>query len=234
VRTIVIGDIHGCFREFQALLQKVKFDRESDRLILLGDVIDRGPDSALVLQECQILKRDMGERFIQLLGNHEDMMLDAYASFDRSLWNYNGGSTTRKSFYKYNMEIPPVLAYLRTLPLYYETEHYICVHAAISCKGLEHTDRHTAIWDRKLAEDGTYSGKLVLYGHTPTEKVFYQTGDATCKAIIAGRTQPLPERGCIGLDTGCVARNKLTAMVIEENKPGGPVYQLRQVEYGKR
>ena len=114
--------------------------------------------------------------------------------------------------------------YLRTLPLYYETEHYICVHAAISCKGLEHTDRHTAIWDRKL----------VLYGHTPTEKVFYQPGDATCKAIIAGRTQPLPERGCIGLDTGCVARNKLTAMVIEENKPGGPVYQLRQVEYGKR
>lgn len=112
MRTIVIGDIHGCFREFQALLQKVKFDRESDRLILLGDVIDRGPDSALVLQECQILKRDMGERFIQLLGNHEDMMLDAYASFDRSLWNYNGGSTTRKSFYKYNMEIPPVLAYL--------------------------------------------------------------------------------------------------------------------------
>ena len=215
MRTIVIGDIHGCFREFQALLQKVKFDRESDRLILLGDVIDRGPDSALVLQECQILKRDMGERFIQLLGNHEDMMLDAYASFDRSLWNYNGGSTTRKNFYKYNMEIPPVLAYLRTLPLYYETEHYICVHAAISCKG-------------------PYSGKLVLYGHTPTEKVFYQPGDATCKAIIAGRTQPLPERGCIGLDTGCVARNKLTAMVIEENKPGGPVYQLRQVEYGKR
>jgi hypothetical protein len=43
-------------------------------------------------------------------------------------------------------------------------------------------------------------------------------------------TQPLPERGCIGLDTGCVARNKLTAMVIEENKPGGPVYQLRQVD----
>ena len=117
MRTIVIGDIHGCFREFQALLQKVKFDRESDRLILLGDVIDRGPDSAMVLQECQILKRDMGERFIQLLGNHEDMMLDAYASFDRSLWNYNGGSTTRKNFYKYNMEIPPVLAYLRTLPL---------------------------------------------------------------------------------------------------------------------
>lgn len=41
MRTIVIGDIHGCFREFQALLQKVKFDRESDCLILLGDVIDR-------------------------------------------------------------------------------------------------------------------------------------------------------------------------------------------------
>lgn len=98
MRTIVIGDIHGCFREFQALLQKVKFDRESDRLILLGDVIDRGPDSALVLQECQILKRDMGERFIQLLGNHEDMMLDAYASFDRSLWNYNGGSQPGRAF----------------------------------------------------------------------------------------------------------------------------------------
>lgn len=161
-------------------------------------------------------------------------MLDAYASFDRSLWNYNGGSTTRKSFYKYNMEIPPVLVYLRTLPLYYETEHYICVTRPFPARAWSTPTATlppgTGSWRRTAptAESWCFTGTL------PRKKFFIQPGDATCKAIIAGRTQPLPERGCIGLDTGCVARNKLTAMVIEENKPGGPVYQLRQVEYGKR
>lgn len=57
-------------------------------------------------------------------------------------------------------------------------------------------------------------------------------GDGTCRQIVAGRKQPLPEHGCIGLDTGCVWKKKLTAMVIEENK-NGLEYQIRQVEYGK-
>lgn len=126
----------------------------------------------------------------------------------------------------------PFLAYIRTLPLYYETEHYICVHAAVSRKGPECTDRSIALWDRSLADEGIYCGKLVIYGHTPMEKVLYQPGDGTCRQIVAGRKQPLPEYGCIGLDTGCVWKKKLTAMVIEENK-NGLEYQIRQVEYGK-
>ena len=64
----------------------------------------------------------------------------------------------------------PFLAYIRTLPLYYETEHYICVHAAVSRKGPECTDRSIALWDRSLADEGIYCGKLVIYGHTPMEK----------------------------------------------------------------
>ena len=76
--------------------------------------------------------------------------------------------------------------------------------------------------------DGTYSGKLVLYGHTP-RKSFYQPGD-TCKAIIAGRAAAA-EAAASAL-TPVVARNK-DRHGHRRNKPGGPVYQLRQVEYGK-
>lgn len=233
MRSIVIGDIHGCFRELQALLKKVRFEQKSDRLILLGDVIDRGPDSGEVLELCRNLKEEMGERFIQLLGNHEDLMLDAYYQYDMSLWDANGGAVTRKTLPKEKQDREDLLAYIRTLPLYYETEQYICVHAAISRKGAALTERETALWDRKLADEGAYSGKLVICGHTPVKKVLYQPGDGTYREIIAGRTQKLPETGSICLDTGCVFKNKLSAMIIEE-KQGAWEYQVRQADYGKK
>ena len=62
MRTIIIGDVHGCFTEFTELLEKCEIGSE-DRLILVGDLMDRGPKSREVFEKVCELKESMGDRF---------------------------------------------------------------------------------------------------------------------------------------------------------------------------
>ena len=102
MRTIIIGDIHGCHQELLMLLAKVQLDREQDKLISLGDLMDRGDRSFQVFETFRVLKADMGERCVIIRGNHEQMMLDASVNpFARILWKQNGGGKTIKSFYRH-------------------------------------------------------------------------------------------------------------------------------------
>lgn len=215
MRTIIIGDVHGCFDELTALLNKVEFCILSDRLILLGDLLDRGPDSYRVLKKALELNSAMGDRFIYLMGNHEDMAVDAADSGDRSLWYCNGGAKTRKSFYKAGSRIEKYTGYLKKLRLYWETDDWICVHAGISLSGPENTERDVFLWDRRIAGGEPYGGKLLVYGHTPMKEVLYQNEGGNSAVVLQGIRYSLPERGSICLDTGCVFGGKLSAMVIE-------------------
>ena len=87
--TYVISDIHGCFKEFQALLEEIQFNPNQDTLYILGDVIDRGWESL----EC--LRFIMKSKSIHLLrGNHEAMMLD-YFDGEPTNWRHNGGRSTQ-------------------------------------------------------------------------------------------------------------------------------------------
>ena len=98
MRSIIIGDIHGCNRELCALLEKVKPGPE-DRLILLGDLFDRGPDSWEVFQTVKELAEAFGERFVLLRGNHEDYLLQEKLTFaQRLIWERVGRGATIKSF----------------------------------------------------------------------------------------------------------------------------------------
>ena len=68
-RLIAIGDIHGCYREFEDLLEKLELEKH-DRVILLGDLVNRGPDSAKVIALARKHAR------LALLGNHELRLLN--------------------------------------------------------------------------------------------------------------------------------------------------------------
>ena len=72
-RLIIVGDVHGMKNELVKLLDKVQFDRDMDHLILAGDMISKGPDSAGVLD----LVMELGASAVR--GNHEDRILLAYA-----------------------------------------------------------------------------------------------------------------------------------------------------------
>ena len=116
-RTFVCGDIHGCYSDLMFLLERVKFNFSKDRLICCGDLIDRGPESylsALLVDEVW---------FHTVLGNHEELMLDATVGRDENhvsmLWYQNGGTWAYEETFKTRCEIASKLA---RLPLAIEVE----------------------------------------------------------------------------------------------------------------
>ena len=78
--TYLIGDIHGCYAEFNALLKKVNFDSSTDELWLTGDLVARGPDSLAVLRKVKAL----GDSVRLVLGNHDLHILAVYAGISRN------------------------------------------------------------------------------------------------------------------------------------------------------
>lgn len=82
----VVGDIHGCYSLLQSRLADIGFCREKDLLISVGDNIDRGPENMDVLR---LLNEPW---FISVMGNHEAMALEAFATQDGNMWLGNGGA----------------------------------------------------------------------------------------------------------------------------------------------
>jgi len=109
----IIGDIAGQYKTFLALLKKMP----DNKVLSVGDMIDRGPDSFKVLQWF----KDNG---IALMGNHEHMMLDAIDEgnfYQRGIWLHNGAYSTIESFgvkSLYELKGHPLVEWVRTLPLY--------------------------------------------------------------------------------------------------------------------
>ena len=215
-RVVVITDIHGCFDECLHLLDKLEFDRSRDRLINLGDMIDRGPKIYEVLEFFHALKEEMGDRCVLIRGNHEQMMLDATGGSrqDRKLWYYNSGEKTVFSFISHKHKINEFREWYDSMPLYYREERFQCAHACMKNEDPGKNDRDTLIWGR----DTDYAGKLLLTGHTPYRIPLYFHGDDPVGSITEGQWGALPEKGMIALDTGCVYGNRLTGMVIEGNR----------------
>ena len=214
-KTIIVGDIHGCLKEFQALLPLTGLDEQEDTLVILGDIIDRGPDSYGVLRKILRLKAKMGGRLHCIMGNHEDMAIKAIQTNDRVHWNRNGGGKTRKSFFKHKDPFQRYVGYLEELHLYYETDAFLCVHAGAAEEGPKATDRHTFLWDREIAGGKPYGGKLLIFGHTSADQAVYRDEKGRPAQILKG-DHPLPKKGSICLDTGCVYGGRLSAMVIEK------------------
>jgi len=98
MRTIAIGDIHGCLRALEALLDEIQL-RPDDRVVTIGDYVDRGPDSRNVIDYLIGYRSVLGDRLITLLGNHEILMLQARESvLQRNKWFSHGGLATMSSY----------------------------------------------------------------------------------------------------------------------------------------
>lgn len=125
-----IGDIHGGGKTFRSLLERIDL-RSGDRLYLLGDYIDRGPDSKGVLDTILHLM-DEGCDVRPVLGNHEDMLLQAVTGHD-DYWMEGWGRETLKSFGVAAPEaIPPsYLTLLGQMPYLYTDEQFVFVHAGL-------------------------------------------------------------------------------------------------------
>jgi predicted phosphodiesterase len=196
-RTIVVGDIHGCYDELMALLEKAALT-DSDRVVSVGDLIVKGEKNREVLD---LFIED--ERFSAVLGNH-----------DRALRRYWRGEevTLKDSQEKTRQELAVNEArysnYLQQLPLMIDLGSHVVVHAGV---------RPGVALSRQTVEDLT---ELRTLGHDRTNREgvpWYERYEGDQIVLFGHWPAPAPRRGsrAIGLDTGCVYGYDLTAYIIE-------------------
>ncbi len=204
-RLIAIGDIHGCHREFEELLGKLELEKH-DRVVLLGDLVNRGPDSAKVIALARQHAR------LSLLGNHELRLLNYRKTGDPTHLKKNDYDTLKQlSHHDW--------AYMSAMPLtYHDAGHrVVLVHAGFLPSPAWHRQPARIVTRiQVVAKDGTalkrsedpsaphwsevWNGPpFVVYGHTP-------------------RTEVVRLKWSLGIDTSCVLGGSLTACILPEKR----------------
>ena len=215
--TYVIGDIHGRPSLVEQLFKNVPWDLSSDKIVFLGDLIDRGNDAPAVVDMVMDLTRS-NPNVIVLRGNHEQMMLDCLDYGDLQwLIPENGGLATL-SAYGFELEelkdvsdikIPEDhVAFFRSLPFYHEDEQAIYVHAGlIPGEAASETDPDVLVWTRDLDFFKGYDGKLCFFGHTPTQYLPRDGRNRKFGIYIHG--------SCVGIDTSGENDSPLSCIQVE-------------------
>ncbi|WP_310467752.1 metallophosphoesterase family protein [Sphingomonas sp.] len=220
VRVYAVGDVHGCLVELERLLDQIEADAgaidATVHVVFLGDLIDRGPDSAGVIR--RLLDGPLpGHRRSFLMGNHEEAMLRAWDGDGETLrgWLAYGGLETLASYgldrgdvFRLAGELPRAMRevippahidFMRGFEDQVRVGNYLFVHAGIR-PGVALADQERADlrWIREefLYDDESDHGVMVVHGHT----------------IVA---EPEVRSNRIGIDTGCYSSGRLTALVLE-------------------
>lgn len=226
--TYVISDIHGQYDAFIKILKRIKF-KDSDKLYVIGDVIDRGPNSIKTL--LYIMEK---ENIELLAGNHEymatlclnyllreisndvvDKLSDGMILGLLEEWNMNGGESTLKELLSVDKETRNrIFNYLVRLKLYKELEvgdkKLILVHAGLGNfkknKKLKDYSIMELVWDRLDYSKVYYKGKYIVTGHTPTQ-------------IIDGNDNPghiYKSGNNIDIDCGCAFGKRLACLRLDD------------------
>ena len=131
-RLFAISDIHGCYHTFIKLLDKIEL-KKSDRLVIIGDLIDRGTGSKQLIDEILKLQNE-GFKILVTMGNHEDLMLESVQSQrKKDVWLINGGDETLKSFKasSYSELDEKYKEFFSSLPLYVGIGEFIFIHGGV-------------------------------------------------------------------------------------------------------
>lgn len=204
-RIVAVGDIHGCHLEFAELLGKLELGRD-DRLVLLGDLVNRGPDS------CAVLDLARANRAVSLLGNHELRLLKYRRTGDMKYAKEHDLDTFGKLR-------PQDWGYLESMALTYEERELntVFVHGgflpnqpwqkqpAEVVTRIQVVDKNGKPAKRSAAPEAPLWADLwtgppfVIYGHTPRPEIYKLKWSA-------------------GIDTGCVLGGHLTACVLPEKR----------------
>jgi serine/threonine protein phosphatase 1 len=226
-----IGDIHGeahkLRRLHESILDRIAREKQPACIVHLGDFVDRGPDSHGVIEAVLALEALFAGseriRVISLMGNHEQMMLDAYDASDSSeadgSWWAQGGAETADSYAEgpgtggadWRETIPPAhITWMRRLPLIYQAPErkLVFVHAGIEPASFPNEPEHTYLWTRsdRFLNDETWPERdelrnlTVIHGHTPR----------------SFEPEIFPHR--INVDTGACFGGPLTAVMLKEGE----------------
>ena len=197
-KTVCIGDVHG---SYSALLQVIKPLIDSgNEVVFLGDLFDRSPEPdgdrkvAELVFEMAKWPELYGLRNVEvLMGNHENLLLDAYLTNDYDLWEMNGGD---RKFLDWLEGETQLFVWLASRPLYLIRGHHLLVHAGVEPDvSLEDQTPHNLMWYRPAPGELHTLPYLVVHGHT-----------------IHTSVTEYVDRVCI--DTGAFATGKLSTYTL--------------------
>lgn len=173
MRTLVIGDIHGCSAAMDHVLNMVQPSAD-DTIITLGDYVDRGPDTKGVIDRLLFLQGHC--RLIPLAGNHEIMMLQSvHDPVEEKEWRRHGAEEALRSYapdkpHPTLADVPdPHWHFIRNDCLtYWQTPTHLFAHAGMSPEILPEEQSDADLFWNFLSEDRAphFSGKTLLCGHT--------------------------------------------------------------------
>jgi len=219
---LAIPDIHGRADLLIDLIGKIakKYTRKSikpfntlKRIVFLGDMIDRGPESATVITIIRHLQTEYRKKIVVLAGNHEWMCIDAACGGKgaRDLWMSNGGSMTEMSFK--NQYVPRgTVKWMAALPLQYEEDGFFFSHAPVPTEDL-----------RSLRDRGK--------PYTKEELIWHCSGPMFCRtwkdkigvcghihALIEGLVEPRFYSNYLFCDAGCGCADYAPLVAVDVKK----------------
>lgn len=219
-----IGDVHGEVGKLDRLLDFIRDDAHhvgaQHKIVFLGDLIDRGPDSRAVIVRAKSAEQ-AGEAIV-LKGNHEELMLHAYTNTESMgvyFWAENGGDETIASYKRANGDTDDWrdaidrehIAYVRQLKVthHVEARGLVFVHAGIDPKVFPACTDELRMWTRsdkfynpeRWPDRPELEGIFVIHGHTPTDDFEPHLG---------------PRR--VNVDTGACFGGPLTCAVLAPNE----------------
>lgn len=217
-----IGDIHGCLTELKQLLKLIEENRGDSpaTIVFLGDYVDRGPDSAGCVELVKDLVASSTDEltYIGLMGNHEDMWIEFLEDNRNTMSIANGGGATAVSYANANIDPMSHYEFLKNLPIMHREGQYLFVHAGFFAGAKDWEDvkryRDMLIWNRSYND---YEGEwldnvFVVHGHTPTRSIQVHANQ-------------------LGIDTGAVFGNKLTAVRLYEDRGFEAIQVQSSFEY---
>lgn len=214
---IAIGDIHGCCRTLEALIDLIA-PGPDDHIVFVGDYVDRGPDSRGVIDYLLELRKTIRCTFLR--GNHEALFLGYLDEAAYDIWAINGGIATLNSYTEPGGEViipDSHIRFMRETDLYLETDQFFFVHAGIRpdltiAENVAAADEQVYLWERSHLKRETLPWeKTVVCGHTP-------------------QPDPINKEKLINIDTGCVfyahqTMGYLTAVYLPERRYISVPYQ---------
>jgi len=205
-KTFVIGDIHGEFPLLIELMNDLPIDWDNDRIVFLGDYIDRGNFIKETINYLSQIKGDV----VFLRGNHEDMFLKYLVGKDMELYLLNGGKKTLSQI----DDLIWLKDFIMKTQIYFEDENYFYIHGGLEDRSIEdnirYCDPEDLLWIRDDFIESRYDwGKKIVFGHT-----IFET--------------PLIEDNKIGIDTGAYINGVITCIELPSEK----IYQKKI--YGTR
>ena len=216
----VVGDIHGHLGTLRALIHRLNL-QEEDRVVLLGDMIDRGPDSAGVVDYVR-----QHPQIIAIKGNHEQMAIQSLQSTRielDSVWMAKGGASTWGSYivaakgdlHRAKLTFAEDCAWLADLPSHIVLDDWRLVHAGYHPRvDLDNQDEKALLWIRRAFykhDEAIDEKRCILFGHTPTSK-FKRVGEIAQSKILLEDGRP----SWLAMDTSAY----------NHEKPGIAAYDL--------